>query len=222
MPAPTRLGRFGHVLTILGLVVVLTYLTAALGVIRGPEKLLLALVFAIGPVAILGVLAIRRRLASGDQPFLPDAGAVFLVIGFALFNLMLVVQQYVRLRIGGLIGEAESEAAKETLQIVLPALDYVQQGIDVSFDIFYCVGVILLAAAMLRHPDFGRLLGLFGVVSAVALLVLNLAAFPHIPAESGLVDLGPLTGLWWLAVIVQMFRLDRRDRRQRRPDPNHG
>jgi hypothetical protein len=61
-------------------------------------------------------------------------------------------------------------------------------------------------AIMYRHPDFGRLLGGFGVVSASALLLLNLWAFPYPPADSGLIDLGPLTGVWWLAVIVQIKR----------------
>ncbi|OGD17791.1 MAG: hypothetical protein A2V76_09045 [Candidatus Aminicenantes bacterium RBG_16_63_14] len=53
---------------------------------------------------------------------------------------------------------------------------------------------------------------IIGVVSAAALLAFNLYTFPYIPADSGLVDLGPITGLWWLAVIVQFFRLERKAR----------
>jgi hypothetical protein len=29
-----------------------------------------------------------------------------------------------------------------------------------------------------------------------------MATFPIQPAEAGLVDLGPLTGLWWLVLIL--------------------
>jgi hypothetical protein len=68
---------------------------------------------------------------------------------------------------------------------------------------------------MFRHEDFGRLIGGFGMLSGAALLAFNLATFPYIPAESGLVDLGPVTAIWWLAVILQLFRLDRRDKRQK-------
>ena len=67
---------------------------------------------------------------------------------------------------------------------------------------------------MYREPSFGRLLGGFGVVSAAALLVFNLATFPHGPADSGLVDLGPLTGLWWLCVIIQVKRTAARSARE--------
>lgn len=59
---------------------------------------------------------------------------------------------------------------------------------------------------MYREPNFGRILGGFGVVSAAALLIFNLATFPYIPDQSGLVDLGPVTGVWWLLVFIQMKR----------------
>jgi hypothetical protein len=220
----SNLSRLGLVPAVLGLVVIGTYLTTAAGYFPGPEKLQLVLFFAIGPLAIVGTLAIRRRLLSGGDDRWADVGAVFLVIGFAFFDLMLVVQQYVRLRAQDLVvsaGEAVADASaaamtpQQTLRDIWKIVDFVQQGIDVSFDIFYCLGVVLLAAAMFRHPDFGKLLGAFGMLSAAALLALNLGAFPQIPGESGLIDLGPVTGVWWLLVIVQMVRLDRRERRAR-------
>jgi hypothetical protein len=39
---------------------------------------------------------------------------------------------------------------------------------------------------------------------AVALLALNLAAFPENPGDAGLIDVGPLVGLWYLGVTVCM------------------
>jgi hypothetical protein len=41
---------------------------------------------------------------------------------------------------------------------------------------------------------------------ATGLLVLNLATFPLPPASAGSLDLGPVAGLWYLAITVQMFR----------------
>jgi len=206
-------SRFGWVPALLGLVVIGTYLTSSFGYFPGPEKLLLVLFFAIGPVAIVGVLGIRERLIASEKSPAADLGAVFLVIAFAFFNLMLVVQQYVRARATELAGDAEGGLSPDAMAQVRELVDYVQQGIDVSFDIFYCLGLLLLSVAMIRHRDFGKVLGLFGAVSAAALLSLNLGAFPWIPTEVGLVDLGPLTGIWWLIVIVQLIRLDRRDAR---------
>lgn len=197
-------------LGVLGLAVVLTYLAAALGLLRNVDNLVLALVFGIGPVAIVGVLEIYGRFPSAKVTLALKVGTVFLVVAFALFNLMLVVQQLVRLQAREMISVAGEEATKQMLKVVLSMVDLVQLGIDVSFDIFYCLGVILVSVAMYSHRDFGRIIGVFGVLSAVGLLSLNLAAFPEVPGESGLVDLGPITAVWWLAVIVQLMRKPKR------------
>lgn len=206
-----RVSR-GVILTGFGLLVLLVYLGAATGLVRDVNKLLLILAFAIGPAAIVGVLAISERLASGRASTKLRVGTVFLVIAFALLNLMLVVQQTIFLQYRQFRQDAADEAVRESLRLVFEGVNLVQLGIDVSFDIFYCVGLILIAAVMYGHRDFGRFLGVFGILAAAALLIANLAAFPYLPTEIGLIDLGPVTGLWWLAVIVQMVRLGRRER----------
>jgi len=193
---------------VVGVGVLLVYLTAALGIlpIIGTERITLALVFAIGPVAIVGVLGIYERLRLSPSVFFLRVGSTFLIVAFALFNLMLVVQQMVRLQFRQFRLETSDPAAVPSLDAVFKGTDLVQQGIDVSFDVFYCLGIIGLSLVMYRERDFGRLLGGLGILSAAALLVFNLATFPYPPAQSGLIDLGPLTGLWWLLVFFQMKR----------------
>jgi hypothetical protein len=44
------------------------------------------------------------------------------------------------------------------------------------------------------------------VALGALLLAFNLYMFPQPPAEAELIDWGPFTALWWLAVIVQMIR----------------
>lgn len=200
---------------LLGLLVVLVYIATALGLIKDVTPLTLALVFAIGPVAIVGVLRISDHLAQdGPEPTLRPA-TVFLVIAFALFTLMLVVQQAIFIRFRELSHQATDPAALESLRTAFQLVNQVQLGIDVCFDIFYCAGVALLSIAMYRHRDFGRIIGIFGVLSAAGLLLLNLATFPRPPAERGLVDLGPVTGVWWAVVILQLIRIQRRERSAR-------
>jgi hypothetical protein len=126
---------------------------------------------------------------------------------------MLVVQQTVRLRYLQMAADAPEQALKSVLKQAYSIVDLVQQGIDVSFDIFYCVGLILLAAAMFRRLDFGKFLSVFGMAAGAALLIFNLWTFPYIPADSGLIDLGPVTGLWWILVIVQITRQEARRKR---------
>jgi hypothetical protein len=212
VPRPRLRVSAGAILTGFGLLVLLVYLGAATGLVRDVGKLLLILAFAIGPVAIVGVLVISERLARGGASMRHRVGTVFLVIAFALLNLMLVVQQTIFLQFRQFRQEAASEAVRESLRLVFEGVNLVQLGIDVSFDIFYCIGLILIAALMYGHRDFGKFLGGFGILAAAALLIANLAAFPYLPTETGLIDFGPVTGLWWLAVIVQMVRLSRRER----------
>jgi hypothetical protein len=201
------------ILIALGVLVLLVYIGAATGLLQSGGKLLLILAFAIGPVAIAGVLAIYERLATDQRSSMSlKVGTVFLVIAFALLNLMLVVQQTIFLQFRQFRQEAANEAAQESLARVFEGVNLVQLGMDVSFDIFYCIGLILLAAVMYGHRDFGKLLGSFGILSGAALLIANLAAFPYLPTETGLIDFGPVTGVWWLAVIVQSLRLARRER----------
>jgi hypothetical protein len=91
-------------------------------------------------------------------------------------------------------------------------VNLVQLGADVAFDVFYCLGMILYGAVFYRTAGFGRLLGVGGIVAAGGLLAMNLASFPYVPAESGLVDLGPVTGAWWVLVILRLIRWNRGDR----------
>jgi hypothetical protein len=196
---------------IVGVGALLTYLLGALGIlpIIGTERITLALVFAIGPVAIVAVLGIHELLRSTPSAFWLRVGTTFLIVAFAFLNLMLVVQQMVRLQFREFRLGTSDPSQAALLDAVFRGTNLVQLGVDVSFDVFYCLGVIALSAVMYREPSFGRLLGGFGVVSAAALLVFNLATFPHAPANVGLVDLGPVTGLWWLCVIIQIKRTAR-------------
>lgn len=197
------------VVEIVGMGALLVYLAGALGFqpIIGTERVTLALVFAIGPVAMVAVLGIHELLRASPSVFLLRVGTTFLIIAFAFFNLMLVVQQMVRLQFRDLRMAAAGDPSQAALlDAVFRGTNLVQLGTDVSFDVFYCLGIIALSLVMYRERSFGRLVGVLGVISAAALLVFNLATFPYAPAESGLVDLGPLTGLWWLLVIIQVKR----------------
>jgi len=80
----------------------------------------------------------------------------------------------------------------------------VQLGFDIVWEIFLCLGALCLAWNMRRHPRFGWLFAAPGMVVAVALFALNIATFPVPPGEAGLVDLGPVIGLWYLFVAIRI------------------
>ena len=190
----------------LALAVLGGYLLSQWGGPGVPEKLIVVLVMLLGPVAIVGMLTLSELLGRHRKSVALQAATVFSVVGFAFFNLMIVVQLTSRAYIRGYIQKAQEESARETLRWILKGVDSVQLGIDVSFDVFYCLGMMLFAVVMYGHPRFGKWFSLPGVVLGALLLAFNLYTFPQPPADAELIDLGPFTALWWVAVVVQMVR----------------
>jgi hypothetical protein len=84
------------------------------------------------------------------------------------------------------------------------AANGLQLGFDAVWDLFLSIGTFLFATAMWTHPRFGRVFATIGGVLAVLLLTLNLGTFPEPPEEAGLLDVGPLVGLWYLVAAVRM------------------
>jgi hypothetical protein len=187
-----------------GIAAIAVYLSTSLGFVHDNGNLILSLVFGIGPIAIVGVHRLLGGLGDPGSPLLRVCRS-FLVSAFVLFTLMVVVQQMVLLQFREMSVAADPSSV-ESLRLMFRGVNVVQLGIDVAFDIFYALGTLSLALLLYRHEDFGRVIGLAGMVTAGALLVVNLAAFPHVPAERGLVDLGPVTAVWWLLVIAAQVR----------------
>ncbi len=196
-------------LPIAGIVALATYFNITVFGIPLSDRLQLLLAFAIGPVAILGMLQIERQLSGRCRGYALRAGITFLVIAFAMFCLMLVVQQSIFATLRSSLASAGSETAKESIRQIFYLVNQVQLGIDVTFDIFYTIGMVILSIALLSLNLKQKILGVYGIAIGIALLALNLLSFPTPPDEAGLIDFGPATGLFWVALVVFLF-LERR------------
>jgi hypothetical protein len=167
---------------------------------------------ALGVLGVVGSLELGRRLDPRYETLRARAGTVFGVCAFAIFVVVMVVQFGARMLwrehlVGDLAAGLPDQEAM--LELAFQGVNTVQATMDVAFDIFYCLAVILFSSLMIRHEAFGRVIGSFGLLAAGGLLLLNLLTFPLPPANAGLYDLGPLTGIWWVAVIVLWVRADR-------------
>jgi hypothetical protein len=116
-----------------------------------------------------------------------------------VFVLMMATQLSIRAPLPSPIRPVGLGAARELA-------DRVHFGLDLAWDLYFALGMWMFGLTALTHPRLGRVLGVSGILIATALLAINLATFPLPPAGAGSIDLGPVAGLWYLALTIQMFR----------------
>jgi hypothetical protein len=97
------------------------------------------------------------------------------------------------------------------------ALRAVWWGLDVAWDLYIGTGTILFGLSMFGRRGLGAWLGVPGLLIGGLFLIFNIATFPQPPDVAGLVDVGPLVGLWYLVVFgrlgVSSVLLERKQRR---------
>ena len=165
-----------------GLAGLLLYLGLAFGVIPGPDRLVIALAFLVSPLAIIGMVTLYRRMREQNDSASLASGFVLLVSGFILFHLMIVVQQALFWFRDQAIASAADDAIRAQLRLVHGAVNGVQLGADVAFDVFYCLGILLISFVMYRDPRFGRIVAVFGMLSAGGSPVLQSS---HVSGSAG-------------------------------------
>jgi hypothetical protein len=84
------------------------------------------------------------------------------------------------------------------------ALKAVWWGLDVAWDLYVGTGTILFALCMFGRRGLGVWFALPGLLISGLFLIFNIATFPKPPDTAGLVDLGPLIGLWYLVIYVRL------------------
>lgn len=84
-------------------------------------------------------------------------------------------------------------------------------GLDGAWDVYLGVATIGFGIALLKSRVF-HLLAVPGVAIGTVFLVLNIVTFPEPPDSAGLVDLGPLVGLWYTSLTARSILLLRATR----------
>jgi hypothetical protein len=178
-----------------GLLANVAYVLAAAEPLGDVGTPIVASVF--GPLIAGASVALYLLLASERATLAGLLAAIANVAAGALVTAMMLVQL------------AVDEVEAGLSPAVNDAFERVEFGLDLSWDVFLVAGTILFSCAMLADPRFGRRFAVPGIALAAALYVLNFATFPTPPASEGLVDLGPLVGVWYAAVSVRAMRLRR-------------
>jgi hypothetical protein len=177
--------------SITGVVAVVAYVVLSAAPLPPPPQAALAFVFAFGlSVASVGLYHVLGG-AGGSRLGLIATIANVVAAGELLA--MLLIQMAVK------AAEHQPSATFTALWL----------GLDVAWDLYIGTGTVLFGLVMLRRRGFGPWVGVPGILAGALLLVLNLWTFPTPPGEAGLVDVGPLVGLWYLAASLRVGWLAR-------------
>jgi hypothetical protein len=164
---------------------------ASLVAVDLPDAPAVVLAAAMGPLLGAASWGLREFLSLHRRQLASDLAAASNAIAGAVVTAMFLVQIAIKNAVGDNPGED---------------LKAVYFGLDVAWDVYIGLGTVLFAMSAATHPRLGRAFALTGALIGVVLLALNLATFPTPPADDGLVDVGPLVGLWYLAVVIAMWR----------------
>lgn len=148
-----------------------------------------------GPLLALGFVGLYHFFALYKKTVAIQASALFGVMAGTIVNMMIVVQGAIQLSIPG--------EARSGLGLAWDGVNAIQLGLDVSWDMYLSFATIFLGAAMFAHPKFGKMWGGATFAIGVGLLILNLLTFPVPPASAGLIDLGPICGIWYLTISIR-------------------
>jgi hypothetical protein len=131
---------------------------------------------------------------------------VFAVAAFTTVLAMIVVQ----LAVGAGFSEIAEGLDEPTAMALHRGLRMVDHGLDVAWDMLIGVALIFSGVALRRRTGLGLGWAMPSAALGVALIVLNAATFPWPPADRGLVDVGPLIGLFVMALAGRLALLGRR------------
>ncbi len=160
-------------------------------------------------LGIMYIYALYDFVAAERESAANRLALVFWIVAFTTLLSMIIVQLAVTASIGDITRDLDANTAR-ALRRGLRTIDL---GLDVAWDFLGATGLILSGIAMRARSGLGRGWGIPAIGFGIALIVLNAATFPTPPANGGLFDIGPFTGLFMLALAIRLAFLGRRETR---------
>lgn len=158
---------------------------------------------------LVGHVGLYHFLSKHRPSITNQLAVIFGICAPVLVSAMLTVQMSMVSYMGKYYHPLE-QAVKESQINIWRAVDSVQLGLDVAWDMFILPTVILFSIGIMRHPAFGRIFGGIGVILGAVGLVLNIATFPTPPINVGLPDVGPFVVSWYVILFVLLIRAHRK------------
>ncbi len=174
-----------------------------------PDRLSTVLALIMPLFLLVGHVGLYHFLSRHRQAFTTQLAAILGICAPVLVSAMLTVQM-------SLVSYMErfyhplDEAMKASQINIWRAVDSVQLGLDVAWDMFILPTIILFSLSLMKHPAFGRVFGGIGLFFGIGGLVLNIWTFPTPPINVGLPDVGPFAVTWYGILFILMIRAQRK------------
>ncbi len=170
-----------------------------------PLHLMHVVFWSFGPLLIAGSPGIYFFIRQHRDSVQLQIGTIFLALAGFSMTMMAVIQRAVFETFLPIKPDAADLTAYEAWKMGLESGNAVQLGMDIVWDIFILVATILIAISMYSHPRLGKLFSIIGIAIGLSGLYFNLSTFPTPPGEAASFDIGPLVGLWFLAVTISII-----------------
>ena len=177
---------------ICGLIV--SFIYPALMFIPLPEIVQTFLIMLFGPLLGFSSAGLYYFITLNKKSVFASSAVVSNIIAGVLITTMLLVQVAIR--------SSHPAEIDEASKWIWNSINQVHMGLDVAWDVYIFFGTLLFAVSMFKHPKLGKIIASAGIIISVVMIILNAVSFPVPPADAGLIDLGPLIGLWYLVVTL--------------------
>ncbi len=190
-----------------GFAAAVLFMTVA--IVPMPDRLAILIVLFYPLLLLVGHVGLYHFLMQHRPAFTTQLAVIFGIAAPVLVSAMLTVQQ-------SLISYMEryyhplDDAAKAAQINIWRAVDSVQLGLDVAWDMFILPTIILFSLGIMKHPAFGKVFGLIGLILGIGGLFLNIWTFPTPPIDVGLPDVGPFAMTWYAIMFGLMIRAQRK------------
>ncbi len=167
------------------------------------------LLITVWPVtAIIFAYSVYKYIAIEKQSISNQLAFIFTVIAFILVYIMLSVQIGLKTGINDMLNTAVGNE-KDILSIVLSASGWVHLGIDLAWDMFLGISLMLLSIAIKGHVKFKLWWATPMFILGLAIIAVNLYTFPYPPAQEGIIDIGPIIGIFMIFFAIRTAILGR-------------
>lgn len=190
-----------------GLIFAVLFMSTAL--LPLPDRLTTVLALVMPLFLLVGHVGLYHFLSRHRSAFTTQLAAILGICAPVLVSAMLTVQMSMASYMERFYTPLD-EAMKASQINIWRAVDSVQLGLDVAWDMFILPTIILFSLGLMKHPAFGRVFGGIGLVLGVAGLILNIWTFPTPPINVGLPDVGPFVVTWYGILFVLMIRAQRK------------